>query len=507
MTPHHPFTLSNAQEQTIIIIMWCVLAIGMLQTTVYLLQLLIAYIEIKTRQHMHGPMDSWNLLTSNLAMPVSIIVPAYNEEVTICDNVRAILSLTYSPFEVIIVNDGSKDATLQTLISTFALKPVHRAYEPTTLAHKPIRGLYSSKLHPRLLLIDKENGGKADALNAGITLSRYPLFCTVDADSILDPQALLLATQPFLEDPGRVVAVGGMVRIANGCEVRAGHIEKYRLPNNALAMFQTMEYLRAFLLARLSLSRLGVLTIVSGAFGIFRRNIVIEAGGYTANSMGEDFEIVLKLHHHLRKQKRQYRMVYLSNPICWTEVPETLAALSSQRRRWQRGALEGITAHYQMIGNWRYGKLGLVGMPLVLLNDLLGPVAEMLGYLLLPILWAADLISGQFALAYLSLTVMLGVFISSLSLLLEETDLEHTYTAAELTRLTITAVLENLGYRQLNTYWRAAATLEYMLGISRKWEKKKRRGFKRCKLKKNRTDETLRIVPSAKKSGFFWNRG
>jgi cellulose synthase/poly-beta-1,6-N-acetylglucosamine synthase-like glycosyltransferase len=267
--------------------------------------------------------------------PISLLVPAFNEEATIRSSVRSMLQLQYPEFEVLVINDGSRDGTLQALIEEFELVP-HPEVLRRVIPHKPIRAIYRSRRYANLKVLDKENGGKADALNAGINLARHGLFCGVDADSILQRDSLLRIVQPFLEDE-RTVAAGGTVRIANGSEVRGGFLVQAGLPDKLLARFQIVEYLRAFLFGRLGWSPMNAVLIISGAFGLFDRERVIAVGGYSTDTVGEDMELVLKLHRHHRREGLPYRICYLPDPICWTEAPEDLGTLGRQRSRWQRG--------------------------------------------------------------------------------------------------------------------------------------------------------------------------
>ena len=273
---------------------------------------------------------------SHLQMPISLVVPAYNEATTIATSVRALLQLRYQHFEVIIVNDGSKDETLATLIREFEMTPFPEAYR-VQIKTKPVRGIYRSHKYPNLRVIDKENGGsKADASNAGINAARYPIFYCGDADSILDPGALEHVVRPFLEDPS-TVACGGTVRIINGCKVRGGVLEEVGLPKNPLALVQVVEYLRAFLAGRLGWSAINGMLIVSGAFGVFHRDTVVEAGGYRHDAIGEDMELIVRLHRMLVKRGQRYRVAFIPDPVCWTDAPEDVETLKKQRKRWQRG--------------------------------------------------------------------------------------------------------------------------------------------------------------------------
>lgn len=290
--------------------------------------------------------------------PISVLVPAYNEQETIASSVLSLLQLTYPEYEVIVINDGSKDDTLQVLKDSFALT-LSSATCPIRLPCQQIRGIYQSSRYPNLKVIDKANGGKADALNAGVNLSRFPLFCGVDADSILQRDSLLRIIRPFLEDPD-AIAAGGTVRIANGCQVKDGLLLKAALPNKLLPQLQIVEYLRGFLFGRLGWSSLNALLIISGAFGLFKKDLVIEVGGYRHKTIGEDMELVVRMHKHMRLQKRKYRIYFIPDPVCWTEAPEDLATLAQQRVRWQRGLLESLSANMSLLF---HPKSGAVGWP------------------------------------------------------------------------------------------------------------------------------------------------
>ncbi len=333
-----------------------VIVTGLLQTAFYLVQLVYAAIALHHRPPAPRGETLWRRY-SDQAPPIAVIAPAYNEELTVVESVRSLLALHYPSFEVLLVNDGSKDGTLARVIAEFGLKRVGR-YIDNSVTHQPIRGFYASPDLPRLLVIDKENGGKADALNAGINAARSPLFCAIDADSILETDALLRVVRPFIDFPDRTIAVGGTIRIANGCAIDSGRVTGVGLPRNYLALVQIMEYLRAFLMARLALGQMQALTVISGAFGLFSRQRVVEVGGYSHGTVGEDMELVIKLHRHMRDLKLPYRIDFIPEPVCWTECPEDVGVLARQRSRWQRGALECFAKHRDMTFNPRYGRIG-----------------------------------------------------------------------------------------------------------------------------------------------------
>ena len=451
-----------------------VIVTGLAQTAFYIVQLVYAAIALHHRPPVPRGATLWRRY-SDQAPPIAVIAPAYNEELTVVESVRSLLALHYPAFEVLLVNDGSKDGTLARVIAEFGLTRVGR-YIDNSVTHQPIRGFYASPDLPRLLVIDKENGGKADALNAGINAARSPLFCAIDADSILETDALLRVVRPFIDHPEQTIAVGGTIRIANGCTIDTGRVTAVRLPRNFLALVQIMEYLRAFLMARLALGQMQALTVISGAFGLFSRQRVVEVGGYSHATVGEDMELVIKLHRHMRDLGLPYRIDFIPEPVCWTECPEDLGVLGRQRSRWQRGALECFVKHRDMALNPRYGRIGLVGFGHIVLVDVLGPLIEVLGYVLVPLLWALKLLAVPWLLAFLAATFTFGIAVSALTLILEELQLRRFPRARELAILGFVAVVENLGYRQLSNFWRLRGWWQF-LRREQGWGAMTRKGF------------------------------
>jgi len=451
-----------------------VIITGLLQNALYLWQLALAARALALDPSIGAPTALWRRF-ADAAPPITLMAPAYNEALTIVESVRSLLALQYPNFEVLVVNDGSKDETLQVLIKAFELEPTERHYHITAPC-AAIRGLYGAPNQPRLLVIDKENGGKADALNAALNLSRAPIVCSMDADSLLEPDALLRAVRPFVEDPTRTVAVGGTIRIANGCKIAFGRVVEVGAPRNLLALLQTIEYLRAFLMARLAWSRISALTIISGAFGLFRRQAVLDVGGYSHGTVGEDMELVVKLHKHYRRLRKPYRIAFTPEPVCWTEAPETWAVLSRQRARWHRGALETFFRHRDMILNPRYGRIGVVGFGHILLVDVLGPLIEMFGYVLIPAFWLLGVLSTDYLWALLATTFGFGIVISVGALALEEVELRRFPNARSLVILLGAAIIENFGYRQINNFWRLRGTWQFLTG-AQGWGTMTRKGF------------------------------
>ncbi len=456
---------------------WFVLGFAILQSLLYTLHTVLAALELRAAgQRRRRTQEDW-LLGARSIPGISLLVPAYNEERTVVENLQSLLTSRYPRFEVIVVNDGSSDGTLAAVIAAFHLERVE-LQRPALAPCAPIRGVYRHRDFPNLLLIDKENGGKSDALNAALNYARHPLVCGVDADSLLDHQALLRAVRPFAEQPATLIAVGGTIRIANGSEVRNGQIVREGMPRRPVLLFQVVEYLRAFLISRLSLSRLGSVAIISGAFGLFQRRAVLEVGGYTHGTVGEDMELIVKLHRHFLESGRPYSIQFVPDPVCWTEAPETLAGLRRQRTRWQRGLCEVLWLHRDMVLRPRYGRIGLIGLPVYVLFDVIGPFLDLAGLLLLPFCWYYELISYPFLLAYFGVVALYGVFLSMSALVMGELALFHTAQKRDMVALAFAAVAENFGYRQLNLWWRIEGLWQFLRG-RQGWGESTRVGFGR----------------------------
>jgi len=327
-------------------------------------------------------------------------------------------------------------------------------------------------------VVDKENGGKADALNVGINVARSPLVCCVDADSVIDRRALLRMVEPYLYSDRAVVAVGGTVMPANGSQIRDGIVEGSALPSSWLARFQLVEYLRAFVFARMGFNRLGGNLIISGAFGLFLREAVIAAGGYEPATVGEDAELVVRIHRTMREKKRRYRVVHISEPVCFTEVPETVKILGRQRDRWQRGLVDTLWRHRAMMLRPRYGAIGLVTLPFFAAFELCAPAVELLGYAWF--LWA--LITGHanrpFALLFFALAFMWGLLLSVQGLVLETLDRPGERPLQQHLQLALYAALEGFGYRQMTLWFRLRGVMKFLTG-EKAWGEMKRKGLRR----------------------------
>ncbi len=409
-----------------------------------------------------------DLVTSPETLPVSVLVSAYNEERVIVRTVRSTLAVNYPFFDVIVINDGSTDGTLATLVETFRLQKIDRAYR-NVLKTAPVRGFYYNPEIPNLLVVDKEKSGKADSLNCGINISRSPYFCTVDADSVLEENALVKLMAPTLESTVPVIACGGVIRALNGIRMENGSIRAIDLPKSSIAMFQIVEYLRAFLFGRVGLDAMNGILILSGAFSLFRKATVVEVGGYRPKNVTEDMELITRLHRHAIETNAPYAIKFISDPVCWTEVPENLKMLGRQRRRWHLGLMQTIIQNRHALLNPRYGRFGSVVLPYYLIVELLSPVVEILGYVAVVISYLLGMLSLDFMLLFLSLAVFYGIFLSTASIYLEEVTYRRYPRWSHLLRLLIYGVMENFGYRQINSFWRFQAFLKYLIGM-RKWE-------------------------------------
>lgn len=451
-----------------VVLYFIVLAAQYLATSALAIRLMVSYNRRMRTYHVS------EALTATSAPPVTLLVPLYNEEAVCVEAVRSHLALKYPRFEVLLINDGSKDETLNRLIDGFAFEPVQRL--PTSaLAHKPVRGVYRSRDVPHLWLIDKVNGGKADALNVGVAHCQTPLFCAIDGDSLLDRDALLRIVRPFLEDT-TTAAVGGMIRIVNDSVVRSGVVRDVRMPRKMYARYQVVEYLRAFLCARTGWAGLGALLVISGAFGLFRRDLVVEIGGFQHDTVGEDMELVVRLHRHLREKKQRYRITYVPDAVVWTECPDNAKVLGRQRDRWHRGLAQVLVKHKVMLLNPRYGKIGLLAMPQAWFVELLGPVIEAAGLLVyIGNLYFYGLHMSYTAALFL-LALALGTMQSVIAFIAEEMAFRSYPRTRDLWLMAGLSVLENFGYRQQTVYWRLRGLWRYYTG-SQSWGEMKRTGF------------------------------
>lgn len=449
--------------------------------SIYIIILLFSFIGV-IKQSKYWNLKKITFLFKKGIMPsISIIAPAFNEEATIIESANSLLNLKYPDYELIIVNDGSKDNTIQTLIQYFNLEKIDMMIEEK-LNTMPIRGIYRNRSIPKLTVVDKENGGKADSLNTGINISSKDYFCGIDADSLLEIDALLKLTSQMIDEEVECPAMGGNIFPINGCSVDKGMLTNLKIPKNNVARLQTIEYIRAFMAGRVGWAYIDSLLIISGAFGLFKKDRIIEIGGYLTSSgkyqkdtVGEDMELVVRLSRHMLEKKHKFKINYAFNANCWTEVPESYNVLKRQRDRWHRGLIDILTFHKKIIGNPKYGKMGMIAFPYFFIFEMMGPLIEIQGYCMVVLAAILGLLNVKIALLLFISTILMGVLISLSSLLMAEKETDY-FTMKELMVLILYSFVENFGPRQLISLWRFSGYIN-SLKKPKGWGKMERKGF------------------------------
>nr|WKN39336.1 glycosyltransferase [Tunicatimonas sp. TK19036] len=421
--------------------------------------------------------DHQALLSSPFAPRISLIVPMYNEGQTIIDSVRSLLSLQYNNYEVIVVNDGSTDESLRKLIQYFQLVPTYLESN-YQLPTKTVGCIYKSrhKVFNKLVVIDKANGGKADALNAGLNHAQSDLVATMDADSIISPDALLKMVKPFLQQDKRVIATGSIVRIANSCTIEDGSLVDVQLPTSLLARFQALEYIRVFLLSRLGWSRLNGLLLISGAFGLFDREIAMKAGGYYTKTVGEDMELTVRMRRYMHDHKLEYKVVYIPDPLCWTEAPTSLSQLSRQRNRWARGTAETLIKHRGLLFNPKYGRMGLLSYPYWFCFEYLAPFVETIGLVYFTALVIMNQVQWPYFAFLLTMVYLFSVLLSLVALMAEEFSYHKYRNKSDIAKLILTALLEPIIYHPIVLINALKGNFDLFVG-KKSWGEMKRKGF------------------------------
>ncbi|WP_246296995.1 glycosyltransferase family 2 protein [Flavobacterium inviolabile] len=455
-----------------------ILAYAVLIMSSYLILAYLSAKELRGYLKKNSFVDYNVLLTSEFAPKLSLIAPAYNEGFTIEENVKSLLSLNYNNYQVIVVNDGSKDNSMEILIRTYDLVltelEVHSKIET-----KKIKGLYRSRnaAFKKLIVVDKENGGKADALNAGLNIAEYPYVVCIDVDCILDKDSLLKLAKPFLESHGkRIIATGGVVRIANQCIIKNGRLVEVNVPDSMLSRIQVLEYLRAFLLGRMAWGRLDGLLLISGAFGAFDKEIALLAGGYSTKTVGEDMELVVRMRRYMLENKLPYAVSYIPDPLCWTEAPEEFKIFKKQRSRWMRGTIETLSIHKKMFLNPNYKLLGLISVPYWTLFEFLAPAIEFIGFIMTVIFLISGMLNWHFFFLLILFVYSFAIFFSVIALYCEELTYHKYPKQADFVKLLLAAFIEPLYFHPITVYSALVGYKEKIMG-TKGWGEMTRKGF------------------------------
>ncbi|MBS9524625.1 glycosyltransferase family 2 protein [Litoribacter ruber] len=439
----------------------------------------LSFVAIKIYSNRKHNIKDDILIKSNHVLGVSVVAPAYNEGANIVFNVQSLLSLNYPKFEVIIINDGSTDDTLDKLIKEFELVKVDFFYE-SKIHTQPVKGHYKSTnpVYSKLLVVDKENGkSKADASNAGINSAQYPLFLCTDVDCILRKDTIVKLAKPFMENRRRVIATGAAIRASNSCEVREGFLDKIHYPKNWLARFQELEYIRAFLLGRMAWSKINSLLLVSGGLGLFDKEIAIKAGGYWHKSLGEDMELITRMRKHMYSIKEDFIIQYIPESLCFTEVPATIKVLVRQRSRWGRGLIQTLYLHKDVFFNKKFGRMGFLIFPHFLLFEFLVPILEAIGIITLLVSFLIFNTDYEHLLLLSTFVYFFYLTVTLFSILWDEILYNHYANVREVAILIAMAFIEPFVYHPINIFATLKGYYHFFRAKEQKWGDMERQGF------------------------------
>ena len=456
---------------------WLFLAYGLIISTGYMLTAIFSFLEIRDYKRKNNFANEFPLLQSSNLPKISILAPAYNEQNNVVNNLKSLLTLNYPSYEIIIINDGSKDDTLGKLVKTFNLEPIN-FLDDAALQTKKVRNIYKSKnpAFKNVKVIDKVNGGKADSLNAGINYCAHELICCIDVDCILEHDALLKLVKPFLHNTEKVIASGGVIRVANSCKVEDGRIVEVKLPDSFLARAQVVEYFRAFLMGRMAWSRLDGLLLISGAFGIFDKKIAMEAGGYNTKTVGEDMELLVRMRRSMREKKIKYTVGFVPDPLCWTEVPDKWRILHRQRNRWTRGTVETLWIHRKMLFNPKYKVLGLLSMPYWFFFEWMAPIIEFIGVLYFIFLIIFGAVDFRVLSIFLMVVYTFAILFSVTALFYEEYSFQQYKKPKYILKLISTVLLEPLLYHPFIMWASIKGNFDLMIGRNQ-WGEMAKKGL------------------------------
>lgn len=446
----------------------------------YVILAIISAIETIEYMKKNSFVNYKEILSSTISPSISIIAPAYNESLNIIENVRSLLSTHYVNYDVIIVNDGSKDDSLEKLIAAYDLVKVNFLINQQ-IPTKPIRAGVFKSTNPafeKLTVVDKENGGKADALNMGLNISSNQYVACIDVDCLLLENALQKMVKPFIEVTDKtVIATGGVIRIANSCVIKDGKLLDVNFPKKLIEKAQILEYLRAFLLGRMAWSRLNGLLVISGAFGLFNKKIAIEVGGYDTNTVGEDMEIIVRMRRHMEEINEKYKVAYIPDPLCWTEAPDNYKILISQRNRWTRGTIETLRKHRKIAFNKKYKSLGMLSYPYWLFFERLAPVIEVIGIVYFAILMALNEVRWDYAIAFIILAYLFTVLFSVVAIFSEELTYHQYKKKGTGFKLLLITVLEPFVLHPFILYAAIRGNMDYYFNKKKKWGEMTRKGM------------------------------
>lgn len=455
-----------------------VLIYFLLFNSIFLLLVVAGGVEVIRARRRVQPISLDEVFAYPLTPAISVVVPAFNEELSIIDSVHGMLNLRYPSHEVVVVDDGSTDRTFELLDAEFELEPCELRIDEAIRVSGTIEATFRSTIDNRLVVVRKVNAGtRSDAVNAALAVVSHPLVCMTDADSIFDSDALLLVARAYLRDPERTVGIGGTIRAVNGSAVNRGHLETAKAPSTWTARIQVVEYLRSFLLGRVAWSRLKALVIVSGAFGVYRRELLSELGGLDPEALAEDAELVVRVHKHMRRSGEEYRLAFLPDPVCWTEVPNSLKQLAKQRRRWSRGLAEVLWMHRTMIFNPRYGRIGMLALPYYLLFELLGAIVEFIGVAAVLLGFALGVVNTSMAIIVSIVALLYATVLSAVTILIEEFSYRRYTRPRDLIMVAVAALIEIVGFRQIHAFWRTQGLVSALRRTESTWETPTRQGF------------------------------
>ncbi len=477
--------MDTIKETARFIFEWAIFYYGAILMFSYLMLVIFSIIAILKYRHRNAFVDHTTLLSSPFTPGISVIAPAYNEAAVILNGVHSLLSLNYPKFEVIIINDGSTDDTLQLLIDEYKLEVVDFAYHQEIVT-QPVKRIFKSTnpVYAKLTVIDKENGkSKADGSNAGINAAAYPLFLCTDIDCIWHKDTLLKMVKPFIDSKKRVIATGAVLRISNSCEVENGFMKKVKVPTQYLPLFQELEYIRAFLLGRMAWSSINGLMLVSGGLGLFDKEIVLKAGGYNHVSFGEDLELVTRMRVYMEDNKQQYAVKYIPESICWTEVPSTMSVYSQQRTRWAKGLAQTLWFHKKVFFNPKYKLFGMISFPYWVFFEWMAPLLEFGGIIYYIYLIITGQITWLFAIILLVFVYSFSVMITIISVLWDEVTGMQYARKREVFKLCLAALAEPFAYHPLVLFYALRGNWFFLTGRKLNWGVMTRIGFKKNKKK------------------------